>query len=87
MQNTDAPQDRILQLVSTDPIVWRDQLQSVLGVSSDTIRRWLKSNRLPKPDIYPTRCTMGWKLSTFRTAGFDIAAAPTPLQDRAGQGK
>lgn len=73
MQNADAPQDRIEKLVSTDPIVWRDQLRCVLGVSNQTVLRWLKTSRLPKPDIYPSRKTMGWRLSTLRAAGFNIA--------------
>lgn len=59
-----------------DPIIWRDDLRLALnGISNDTVRRWLKSNRLPKPDIFPTRKTMGWKMSTLIGAGFDISGA------------
>jgi hypothetical protein len=65
-----------------DPIVWRDDLQSVLHISGETVRRWLKANRLPRPDIYPTRQTMGWKMSTLQNAGFDLRGAltSTPAQ-------
>ena len=64
------------KMVAADPIVWRDDLREVLGVSNQTVLRWLKTNVLPKPDIYPTRKTMGWKLSPLRSAGFDIADQP-----------
>lgn len=67
------PRDQLAQALAVDPIVWRDDLQAVLNISSETVRRWLKSNRLPKPDIYPTRQTMGWRLSTLRAAGFNFA--------------
>lgn len=73
--NPASPSASVVQrLVAADPIVWRDDLQAVLHVSSETVRRWLKANRLPKPDIYPTRKTMGWRLSTLRGAGFDIGS-------------
>jgi hypothetical protein len=68
----DTPESA-LQVVARDPIIWRDQLQSVLGVSGNTVRRWLIANKLPKPDIYPTRLTMGWHLATLKAAGFDLA--------------
>jgi len=64
-------------MIAADPIIWRADLQEVMHVSSDTVRRWLKSNRLPKPDINPTRKSMGWKLSTLRGAGLDIGSATT----------
>lgn len=63
---------------ATDRIVWRDQLQVTMRISSETVRRWLKSGRLPKPDIYPTRQTMGWHLSTLRAAGLDIVGTGQP---------
>jgi len=63
------------RIIAADPIVWREDLQVVLRISSETVRRWLKSNKLPKPDIYPTRKTMGWKLSTLRGAGLDIGTS------------
>ena len=56
-----------------DRIVWRDQLQGAMRISGETVRRWIRDCKLPKPDIYPTRQCMGWKLSTLRRAGFDIA--------------
>lgn len=59
-----------------DPIIWRDDLRVALNnISNETVRRWLKSNRLPKPDIFPTRQTMGWKMSTLKQAGFDLGTS------------
>lgn len=55
-----------------DPIIWRSYLQTKLDKHSDTIRRWLIDGTLPKPDINPTRKTMGWRLSTLMAAGINI---------------
>ncbi|WP_281375270.1 hypothetical protein [Pseudaquabacterium terrae] len=40
----DTPESA-LQVVARDPIIWRDQLQLVLGVSGNTVRRWLIANK------------------------------------------
>lgn len=56
-----------------DSIIWRAELRSRLGnVSSETIRVWMKAGKLPAPDIKLSARTMGWKLSTLRTAGIDL---------------
>lgn len=55
-----------------DRVVWRDQLQTELRKSSETIRRWLKEGRLPKPDIHPSPTCMGWRLSTLRANGINL---------------
>lgn len=58
-----------------DTIIWRDDLRAALNnISNETVRRWLKTNKLPKPDIFPTRQTMGWKRSTLAAAGFDLGS-------------
>ena len=62
----------------TNPIVWRRDLQTALGRSDDTIRRWLKAGSLPAPDINPTRECMAWRLSTLRNFGLNF---PWPMQD------
>lgn len=59
-------------LTPDDPIVWRRDLQNVLNVSTETVRRWLNESKLPKPDINPTRQCMGWRRSTLRASGFDL---------------
>jgi hypothetical protein len=57
---------------SDDKIIWRSDLRANTKVCSDTIRRWLKSGRLPKPDVELSRRTLGWKVSTLRAAGIDL---------------
>lgn len=56
-----------------DPIIWRQDLQEKAEVSSETIRRWMKSNKLPAPDVNFSRKKKGWKASTLRAAGVNIA--------------
>jgi predicted DNA-binding transcriptional regulator AlpA len=52
-----------------DRIISRAELQTTLGRSSQTIRRWIKDGTLPTPDIGLTRKTKGWRLSTLIAAG------------------
>lgn len=59
-----------------DVVIWRSDLREMLGgVCSETIRVWLKSGKLPAPDVKLSLRTMGWRLSTLRAAGIDL---PTP---------
>lgn len=57
---------------TSDPIIWRSDLQIVLNRCSATIRRWIDDGTLPQPDINPTRKCVAWRLSTLRNAGFNI---------------
>lgn len=65
-----GPQPLDVRMV--DPIVWRDQLQEAMRISGETVRRWIRDGKLPKPDIYPTRQCMVWHQSTLRAVGLDI---------------
>jgi hypothetical protein len=49
-------------------------------VTDETLRRWMKAGKLPKPDVDLSHRTRGWRLSTLRRAGIKLAAAslPTP---------
>ena len=58
--------------MTDDRLIWRADLQAQLGVSGETIRRWLKSSILPKPDVCPTMRTQAWRVSTLRAAGFNL---------------
>lgn len=69
------PSPVVQGLLSADPIIWRADIEAACHVCSETVRRWMRSARLPPPDIHPTRKVMGWKLSTLRKAGFDLATA------------
>lgn len=55
-----------------DRVIWRTDLRRQLGVSQETIRRWLKEGTLPKPDVALSRRTLGWRLSTLRQAGINL---------------
>ena len=55
-----------------DRILVRSDLCEMLGVSSETIRRWLNSGALPKPDIALSRKTQAWRLSSLNAAGIGI---------------
>jgi hypothetical protein len=55
-----------------DKIVWRADLCAEMKVCSETVRRWMKSKKLPAPDVQLSRRTLGWKLSTLRGAGINI---------------
>lgn len=56
-----------------DRIIWRSELPALLGgVCSETVRIWLKSKKLPPPDVDLSLRTRGWKLSTLRAAGIRL---------------
>lgn len=58
--------------VNDDKIIWRKDLCERTKVCSETVRRWLKIGKLPKPDVELSRRTLGWKVSTLRAAGIDL---------------
>lgn len=58
--------------MKNDRVIWRGDLQTMLQVSSETVRRWMREGRLPRPDVALTQKTMGWKLSTLRSAGINL---------------
>jgi predicted DNA-binding transcriptional regulator AlpA len=62
----DTPSEEI------DRVLLRTELRGLLNVSKETMRRWLKENRLPRPDVEISRRTLGWKVSTLRRAGIDL---------------
>ena len=55
-----------------DPIYTRADIMERLQVKSDTIRKWLKANKLPPPDVALSRKTTGWKRSTLAAAGVNL---------------
>lgn len=56
-----------------DIMIWRRDLRAYLGgVSDETVRRWIKQGKLPKPDVDFSARTRGWKLSTLRRAGIEL---------------
>ncbi len=56
-----------------DRVIWRPQLQQMMGVTSETIRRWMRDHRLPEPDVAMSSKTLGWRVSTLRAHGVNLA--------------
>jgi predicted DNA-binding transcriptional regulator AlpA len=50
-----------------DRVIWRQDLQKKLCVTSNTVRRWMKAGKLPQPDVNLSSRTKGWRVSTLRT--------------------
>lgn len=55
-----------------DRVIFRPELQEILMVSSETVRRWMREGKLPDPDVALTRKTVGWRLSTLERAGIRL---------------
>lgn len=55
-----------------DRLIYRRELKSTIGVSNETIRRWMRDHKLPAPDVLISQKTLGWKKSTLRAAGIDL---------------
>ena len=56
-----------------DRVIWRRELQQATKVSSETIRRWMQNGKLPQPDVNLSNRTKGWRVSTLRAAGINLA--------------
>jgi len=56
-----------------DRVIFRPEMQELMHVTSESIRRWMRAGRLPKPDVAMSRKTLGWRVSTLRNAGINIA--------------
>lgn len=55
-----------------DRVIYRPELMTQLNVGTETIRRWMKEEKLPKPDVNISQKTKGWKLSTLQAAGIGL---------------
>jgi predicted DNA-binding transcriptional regulator AlpA len=60
------------QTTAVNRMVYKKELQASTGVSADTIRRWVRSGKLPKPDVQNSAMVVGWKHSTFCEAGINL---------------
>jgi len=56
-----------------DRVIWRRELQAELHVSAETIRRWMLDGKLPPLDVDLSVRSRGWKRSTLRAAGINVA--------------
>ncbi len=57
---------------AVDPVIWRPDLATKLRRSSETLRRWIKSGKLPEPDVQITIQTQGWYASTLARSGIRL---------------
>lgn len=55
-----------------DPVIWRGDLATLLKVSSETIRRYIKEEKLPQPDVDLSIRVKGWRRSTLIEAGIKL---------------
>ena len=56
------------------PMIRRRDLQRALGVSSETMRQWIKARRLPPFDVYVSDRECWWRSDTLAAAGFNVVA-------------
>ncbi|MDR3299923.1 MAG: DUF2921 family protein [Candidatus Accumulibacter sp.] len=57
-----------------DRIIWRRDLEEIMRVGAEAVRRWMKSGKLPAPDVSMSRKIKGWRVSTLRKAGINWPA-------------
>lgn len=55
-----------------DRIIYRQDLYKLIGVTSETLRRWIIDGKMPPADIAISRRTVGWRLSTLHAAGIKL---------------
>ena len=58
--------------MNEDRIIYRQDLYKLMGVTSETLRRWVKDGKIPSADIAISRRTVGWRLSTLQAAGIKL---------------
>jgi len=63
-----------LDIDEKDKVLWRSDIQALLGVSSETMRRYKLMGRLPEPDVFFSLKKYGWRISTLRACGINIPA-------------
>jgi hypothetical protein len=59
-------------MTDENEVIKRSDLQKLLKVSSDTVRKYIKSGKLPSYDVALSRKTSGWKRSTLVAAGVRV---------------
>jgi predicted DNA-binding transcriptional regulator AlpA len=55
-----------------DRVIKRQELYKMMGVTSETLRTWIKQGKLPKADIALSQRTVAWRLSTLQAAGIKL---------------
>jgi predicted site-specific integrase-resolvase len=57
----------------SDYVILRRHLRERLEVCNETIRQWIRTGKLPPPDVNLSRRVQGWRVSTLRNHGINIA--------------
>lgn len=57
-----------------DRVIWRTDLQKMMGVASETMRRYMVAGKLPSPDVSMSQKRVGWRVSTLREHGINVPA-------------
>ena len=55
-----------------DRVILRRDLTTLLDVCSETVRVWLRTGKLPPPDVNLSRRVQGWRVSTLRAHGINV---------------
>jgi predicted DNA-binding transcriptional regulator AlpA len=57
-----------------DRVLTRAELMAAINVTTtETIRRKLKAKLIPPPDVKLSQRIVGWRVSTLRAAGINVA--------------
>lgn len=67
-----------IQAAAVDRVIYRAELPGLMNVTSETVRRWLRAGKLPKPDVDLSQRTRGWRLSTLHAAGCSLGVKGSP---------
>lgn len=71
-----------IHAAAIDRVIYRAELPGLLHVTSETVRRWLRAGKLPKPDVDLSQRTRGWRLSTLHAAGIGIVDPVSPVLEK-----
>jgi predicted DNA-binding transcriptional regulator AlpA len=63
----------MIEVKEENRVIWQKDLMKLMQVTSETVRRWKKAGKLPAPDVSISRRTVGWRVSTLRAAGINLA--------------
>ena len=55
-----------------DRVIFREEVARLFNIQSDTVGKWIRERRLPKPDVAVSRKRQGWNASTLRALGFNV---------------
>ena len=55
-----------------DRVIPRQDLYKKMGVTSETLRKWIKDGKIPPADIAISQRTVAWRLSTLQAAGINL---------------